>query len=74
MLTHSIIMTINERDTSRPLSILFRPFTNSVRDTKYHKWCKGKTMQPTIVKAWSINIGLEGKVGAGEGKVLLQQS
>ena len=40
MLTSSIIFVISGRDTLRPLSIYFRPFTTSVCDTKYHKLCR----------------------------------
>ena len=32
------ILAISGRDMLRSLGIQFRPFTNSVRDTKYHKW------------------------------------
>ena len=37
MLTNSIILAICRRDTLRPLGIQFRPFANSVRDTKDHR-------------------------------------
>ena len=37
MLTNSIILVISGRGTFRPLGIDFRPFANSVCDTKYHK-------------------------------------
>ena len=43
MLRNGIMLTINARDTLKPLGIQFRPFANSVHDTKYQKMaqCKG---------------------------------
>jgi hypothetical protein len=38
MLTNGIILTINISYILRHLGIEFKPFANSVRDTKYHKW------------------------------------
>ena len=39
MVMNGIILAISGRDTLRPLGILFRPWANSVRDTKYNKRC-----------------------------------
>jgi hypothetical protein len=44
MLTAEIILAISKHDTLNPLSIKFRPFVNSVCDTKYHKWCSSTNM------------------------------
>lgn len=39
MLTNNVTLTTSRRDTTRPLSIQFRPFTNSVHDTECDKRC-----------------------------------
>lgn len=38
-LTNRVVLTINGHDTSYPLGTWFRPFTNCVCDTKYHRRC-----------------------------------
>ena len=45
----SIMLAISGRDILRPLGIWFRPFTDNVRDTKYHKWCS-RNVVPTNVR------------------------
>ena len=37
ILTNGITLAIGRLDTSSPLNIYFRPFADSVRDTKHHK-------------------------------------
>ena len=39
MLTNGTILALSMRDTLRSLGMWFRPFANSVHDTKYHKQC-----------------------------------
>ena len=43
MLINRIILRINGCDILRPLGIQFKPFANSVHDTKYHKRCTTNT-------------------------------
>ena len=53
MLTSSIVLTIIIKlDTSRPIGIFFRPFANSVRHTKNHKWCYIGIVLIMGVKGW----------------------
>lgn len=41
------VLAISRCDTLRPPSILFRPFTISVRDTQYHKQCSRIVVPPS---------------------------
>jgi hypothetical protein len=41
MLTNNIILGISGHDTLKSLGIHFRPFANSICDTKYHNQCNG---------------------------------
>ena len=52
MVTNGIILTISGRDTLKPLGIWFRPFTNNVHYSKYHKRCGFGTEEtiPQLVK------------------------
>ena len=49
MLANGIKLAISGHDTLRPLGIYFRPFANSVHDTKYHKRCIGALPSLNIV-------------------------
>ena len=39
MLIRGINLAISGHGALRPLGMWFTPFANSVRDTKYRKWC-----------------------------------
>ena len=35
----SVMFAISQCDTTMLLGISFKPYANSIHDTKYHKWC-----------------------------------
>ena len=53
MLTNSSILAISGLDTLIPLRIYFRPFANSVRDTKYYKRCSGSGYPSVVLFSFS---------------------
>ena len=48
MLTSCIILAISGCDTLRPLGISFWRFSNSVRHTKHHKRCSGRSKEMDV--------------------------
>ena len=50
---NNIILTFNIRDTFRPLGISFSPFTSSVRETKYRKFCSTLLNQILYIKMYA---------------------
>lgn len=44
ILTKNAMLISSGCDTSRPLGILFRPFKNNARGTKYHRHCSGHSI------------------------------
>ena len=59
-MTNDIILAISRCDTLKPLGILFRPFANSVHDTKYHKrWTEVPSIEPhherNVIELWETH-------------------
>ena len=48
MLINGIILAISTCDTLRPPDTLFKPYTNSVRDTKYHNCMKTVVLEHNV--------------------------
>ena len=57
MLMNGIILIISKHDTLKPLGIQFRPFANSVRDTKYHKRCSPPNLMEVHAHAHVVVYG-----------------
>ena len=57
MLMNSSILTTKGRDALKPTCIWFKPFANSIRDTKHQGQCKSIINEETLLKTKNPLIG-----------------